>query len=547
MSEGKKSDSDQFLLFVISIVLACIVINKYGPPFIHFLLRHKYWVSAGVSAIVTSLWIMIRNRIVAVWEKSEREHILFKRQDRDSILAGWTKKGQSVFIPFSSRKMHAQVVGTTNAGKTESVILPWAIADIKEGRGLILIDGKSDRSLLDKVYAYAVKYKRADDFKLLSLVNIRESSTFNPLIGGSPEEITERVFSAFDFKDEYYRNQQYEVLKHVLIIFSSAKICPTFQRLIQAISDPDVLSDLVEKADPFMKDWVTRFCELPKDERERRTSGLVTQLGHFATGETSILFNDESPMIDVEDVLRDGLIVYCQLPVLKTPVLGKASGKMILQALQSAVSTRHLKEDKGFGFFGVYLDDFTEYLTPGFVSLLNKSRSGNIGVTFAHQAHGDLAGLGQDVRNSILTNSNLKVFMRTNEPDTAEYFSRTLGTKQSEKRTDRQRMGLLGREKTGDGSVRDVEEFNYHPNLFKRELGTGEGIMVVPVQNGSQAVRLKFAMLPDLPALRVPKIDKFRCALLPKPKKEKSQKGDGRDSQPKKPVEQIEGALEKAV
>jgi TonB-dependent SusC/RagA subfamily outer membrane receptor len=37
--------------------------------------------------------------------------------------------------------MHTQVVGTTNAGKTESVILPWAIDDIKNGRGLILIDG----------------------------------------------------------------------------------------------------------------------------------------------------------------------------------------------------------------------------------------------------------------------------------------------------------------------------------------------------------------------------------------------------------------------
>lgn len=75
------------------------------------------------------------------------------------------------------------------------------------------------------------------------------------------------------------------------------------------------------------------------------------------------------------------------------------------------------------GFFSVYLDDFTEYLTPSFVTLLNKSRSANVGIVFAHQALGDLDGLGDGVKNTILTNSNLKVFMRTNEPESAEYFS----------------------------------------------------------------------------------------------------------------------------
>jgi hypothetical protein len=42
------------------------------------------------------------------------------------------------------RSMHTQVIGTTNAGKTESVIIPWAIQDIHSGKGLLLIDGKAD-------------------------------------------------------------------------------------------------------------------------------------------------------------------------------------------------------------------------------------------------------------------------------------------------------------------------------------------------------------------------------------------------------------------
>jgi len=241
--------------------------------------------------------------------------------------------------------------------------------------------------------AYCVHSRRAKDFRLLSLVNIDTSSTFNPLIGGSPEEITERVFSAFTFEDEYYKNQQFEVLKHVLILFEDAGISPTFQRLIQAITAPDVLIEISKSAtNEMVKDWVLRFAGLTRDERERRSSGLVTQMGHFATGETSRLFNDDSPLIDIEQVMREGLIVYCQLPVMKTPVLGKATGKMILQAIQSAVSSRHLDGEKDFKFFSVYLDDFTEYLTPGFVSLLNKSRSGNVGVAFCPSGPGRSRG-----------------------------------------------------------------------------------------------------------------------------------------------------------
>jgi type IV secretory pathway TraG/TraD family ATPase VirD4 len=307
MNKDKNSTSDQFFIFIISIVLAAIIINKYGPAFLLFLAKHRYWVAGIISSLVMATWVAVRQKLVAAWEAQEQKRILFKSQEPDSICVGRASSGQPVYVPISARRMHTQVVGTTNAGKTESVIIPWAVSDIRAGRGLILIDGKSDRALLDKLYAYCVQHRRAKDFRLLSLVNIGSSATLNPLIGGSPEEITERVFSSFTFEDEYYKNQQYEVLKHVLILLSCAKVTPTFQRLIQVISEPDLLLKLSKNVDDeYLRLWVARFIALAKDERERRSSGLVTQMGHFATGETSVLFNDDSPLIDVEQVMREG-------------------------------------------------------------------------------------------------------------------------------------------------------------------------------------------------------------------------------------------------
>ncbi|MFN7611161.1 MAG: type IV secretory system conjugative DNA transfer family protein, partial [bacterium] len=337
------------------------------------------------------------------------------------------------------------------AGKTESVILPWAIQDIEAGRGLILIDGKADRSLLDKLWSYTVMAGRQKDFRLFSLGNIESSHQFNPLIGGSPEEISERVFNAFDFENQHYRSLQYEIFVQVMRIFISANVIPTFQRLHQAISDPQYLKVVVQGTSASeQKEWAQNFASLPLNERLSRTSGLTTALSHFAFGETAQLFNTENPEITLEKALSNNLIVYFQLPVLLSPFLGTASGKMILQSLQSSVANRHRSQKGNPKFFSVFLDDFSEYLYPGFVTILNKSRSANVGIVFAHQALGDIKALGDAVANSILTNANLKVFMRGNDPESAEYFSSVIGTVKAFKSTERAKKGLLKTETTGD-------------------------------------------------------------------------------------------------
>jgi type IV secretory pathway TraG/TraD family ATPase VirD4 len=160
------------------------------------------------------------------------------------------------------------------------------------------------------------------------------------------------------------------------------------------------------------------------------------------------------------------------------------------------------------------LDDFSEYLYPGFVSILNKSRSANVGVVFAHQALGDIQTLGEPVANSILTNSNIKVFMRGNTPDSAEYFSKVIGTLTSTKFTERQKKGSLGVEKSGDVSAREVEEFVVHPNTFKRDLGVGEAMMIIPHEKGARTIRIKFNKTDDLPVMELPKIKKKTLGLV---------------------------------
>ena len=497
--EQRDTGMDTKLAMIAALCMVAIVAFKCSGAIRSMLARHRLLASAVTTGVILSGYYTLKPKILARLAAQDMDADVFGPAAGKSVFAGFSKNGKRIFIPDSARRMHAQIVGTTNAGKTESVILPWAIDDMRRGRGLLIVDGKSDRTLLDKLYAYAAREHRERDVKILSLCDPNMSHTFNFMAGGSPLEVAERVFKAFTFENEYFKNLQFEALLQTLLLFESAGIKPTPMRVTDALRNPQALAErAMEIGETDSGHWAQRFLKLSASDREQRTSGLITQLQIFSVGDTASVFNSEETDIDFERALAEGHIVYCQLPALKVPTLGMATGKLVLQCFQSAVASRHLGRTQGGEFFTVYLDDFTEYLTESFVTLLNKSRSANVGVVFAHQALGDLSTLGDGVMNSILTNANLKIFMRTNEPESAEYFAKVIGTLESSKLTERQTKGVFGAKKTGDGSVRLTEEFKFHPNLFKQGLGVGEAVIVVPHENGCLPMRLKFRIEPNL-------------------------------------------------
>jgi hypothetical protein len=57
-------------------------------------------------------------------------------------------------------------------------------------------------------------------------------------------------------------------------------------------------------------------------------------------------------------------------------------------------------------------------------------------------------------------------------------------------------------------SAREVDEFIVHPNRFKRELGVGEAVMIVPHEAGSGVVNIKFRKFDNLPTAPIAQLTK---------------------------------------
>lgn len=507
-NEIKDMDRYESLLKLVGVGLVCAAIHKLYLIAKHWSYQHPRYTALILTVLIAAIVFAAIGAFRYWLEAKKRENTIrdvFKKK-KSSLYLGEDDLHHSVFVELDARKTHVQVVGSPGQGKTENGILTFAVDDMRQGRGFILIDGKPEDKILNKITSYANKMGRLSDLKVFSFADPNISSTFNPLIGDSSEQVASRVMAAFNFTDEYYKSLQQTVLSNTLRIFKGANVIPTFKGVFDAITRPEYLVNMAESgADEDLLHWAQSFKSQPSDERKKDVSGLIANISPYAIGEYSKLFNTDRPEIDIKKILVKNEIAYFQLPALSMPEFGMTTGKLILSCLANAVAHRHSTPEGDRKFFSVFLDDFSEYLYPGFLTILNKSRSADVGVVFAHQALGDIETMGPEIANGIKTNSSFKILMKCVDPDSAEYCARLIGTETDAKYTERSTRGFMGRTNTGESSMREAESFIYHPQVFRSELGVGEAVLQVPHKYGSSYTRVHFRKLPELPVVLLPK------------------------------------------
>ena len=341
--EQKSGGNPQTQLYLIGLLLLVAALHKSMPKLKQYFELHKITIELAFGMMALLALALLTAKAWNWYAKRSQEQGITKEDETSVFMGKNSETGKIVHLKQSFRTMHTQVIGTTNAGKTESVILPWAIQDIKNGSGVLIIDGKSDASFVNKLYSYVKHYGREKDFQLFSLANPGPSSTFNPLKGRSAQEVTERVFSSFTFDNPYYKNIQYKMFLSITRLIYAQNETPTFSLLQRLLTDADELGRWIEKCpDEMLKKDMVRFLALPANDREERVSGLETMLSYFTSSDVSILFEETEHAIDFDEALKDGKIVYFQLPTMYFPILASVTGKLVLQCFQNAVSKRQI-------------------------------------------------------------------------------------------------------------------------------------------------------------------------------------------------------------
>jgi hypothetical protein len=396
-----------------------------------------------------------------------------------------------IFLPDSIRTKHVHILGATGSGKTESVILNFLQQDVERGLGSIILDAKGD-------YSFIRTLKSVVPAEKLFIFDLSDSSSqaYNPLLIGSAEESAQRLFSSLTWSEEYYKSKAFSALLRIFKCHNQKHDRnPTIVEIAGYLATSDRFAAAVSDDDYPVSQGVQDFRDL---------GGLKDQVSSLTMGALASILAPKVDSIDLSTA-QEGKVFYFRLQSLISPQIAQIVGKLVINHLNYICGTAHRKNNNAqpSKLVSIYLDEFATFACVEFGDLISKARSAGFALHFSHQSVGDLEGIAPGFLNRIADNSATKMVLRINDPESAEYFSRSFGTSIYQKTTYKVANVSSDEEGdfVGDGTVREAHQFRASPDLLKSHA-TGQGSVYVahgePSEFGSTSVfRIKFPPLKE--------------------------------------------------
>ena len=462
-------------------LLAILVVGLGGLAF------HEFYNSLSpfdATLLIVCLVVFLLTALIFAWDRfskygrDRRKRLETIRELPSDLL---TKSEDSVYLgreveleiplyfPDSIRSRHIHILGATGSGKTESIVLNFLKQDVERGKGAIVLDAKGDAS-----FSWALKsWISKEKLKVFDLGS-EKSLTYDPLAVGTPHEAAQRLFSSLTWSEEYYKSKAFSALQKLFEShFEKNERNPRLTDLLEYLEDSELFISCTTG-----KTYPKKFAERDFGE----LSGLRDQLRSLCTGYLAKILSPEGkPDMNLEDA-QNGCVLYFRLQSLMSPQIVATLGKLLINHLNFLAGTAHRNEQnaKEVKLIPTYLDEFASFACPEFADLISKARSAGLALHFSHQSIGDLTEVSKGFLNRITDNSATKIVMRINDPDSADFFARSFGTKLYQKITQRvtNSEDVESAEAIGEGSQREAHQFRASPDLFKT-LPTGMGSVLI--------------------------------------------------------------------
>jgi type IV secretory pathway TraG/TraD family ATPase VirD4 len=384
-------------------------------------------------------------------------------------------------------------MGPTRSGKSQ-LLLSLCAQDMAARRSLFFMEAKGDVSDFHQFARLAQLTGRLADLRYFNPAD-PASMTFNPIRpvpGQDATEVANQISRAIGREpggggeSEFFRNVDYARIQTMTEIFMASGLEFTLKDAFYYFQ----FEQCRNRAYSFCSDksliaLTKRQFEGPAGD----TTALTANLRPWISGRLGALLNSYEPQIRLEDVFSHDRLAYFAIPIGRLQVLANPLGRMVIAGLMGVAAMRQSMAVKPEPA-AVILDEFPEFATPVFASLIATVGSAKLWTIFSHQDLGQLmkvVGTPPEAFFSALfsNSSGCKVFFHLPHPDDAELIAKAAGTFTTTKATEAVETGLLGAMKTGGKSMREVEEFLAHPNLLR---SLKPGLAVAWAHGGRPAV-----------------------------------------------------------
>lgn len=383
---------------------------------------------------------------------------------------------------------HVHIVGASGFGKT--VMLSHIVKQtIEQGKGLLFIDLKGDIDTIKRFTSYASASNREKDLQIFSLSNPAVSSPYNLIEMGTATQIKDKIMSSLTWSEEYYKNQSASFLLKLLIglVFLRDVKHKSFglgevlrcTKYVEALEELFIEVSQITKPESKLVKLQTKECVEFLNEKENYSSlqGLRTQLEALTISDFGDLIAG-TPGINLFEAVNSNKITYFFLDSRRYSESSKAVGRFILQDLKStsAKIDAEIPSSERKPFVCV-IDEFADLAQEDFLGFLDRARSSKMSIVLAHQELSDLLKVSQEFAGRLMGNTSTLYAFLQKRPESAEMIASTAGTHKAWKETIQTERLLFFNVNSGKKSLREVEEFNIHPNQIKT-LKVGECVAI---------------------------------------------------------------------
>jgi hypothetical protein len=291
-------------------------------------------------------------------------------------------------ITREDKLRHMYIIGKTGTGKS-NLIANLARSDMISNKGLCVIDPHGD--LIDDIIAQVPSY-RINDIVLFDVSDREWPVGFNVLEHEKPEEkplIASGIVSIFKklFGHSWGPRLEY-ILRNVLLSILEYPNA-TLMHVLRMLTDDNFRADVLEYVkDPvILKFWKDEFESWPEKQREEAISPITNKVGQFTSSQIiRNIFWQSKSKINFRRLMDEGKIVLINLSKGK---IGEDStnllGSFVVSKIQiDAMSRADLSEAQRKDFY-LYIDEFQNFATESFASILSEARKYKLGLIVANQ------------------------------------------------------------------------------------------------------------------------------------------------------------------
>jgi type IV secretory pathway TraG/TraD family ATPase VirD4 len=344
---------------------------------------------------------------------------------KDTIWVGnnvFRDKVKRICFQREDRRRHSYILGQTGTGKSW-IMTRMIIQDIYNGDGVCFIDphGQTAEMILERIPPERVEdviYFNAADFERPFGLNIMEFYNEQHMhqVVNSFIALLIRLFAPHN--QGYVGPMMQQAVRNSMLTAMSEK-GSTLIEVVRILQDEKWVQ---EKWLPLIKDELVRrywIDQVAKTDQKTKSESLGYFISKFDKFTTNLVIRNiigqSQSSFDFRDVMdnRKILIVNLAKGLLGDENMSFIGLLLVQKMLAAALSREDIPESERKDFF-FYADEFQNFATEEFTSILSEARKYRLNLTLAHQYIGQLP---EDIKGAVFGNVGSLFITRCSNED----------------------------------------------------------------------------------------------------------------------------------